>query len=656
MIALIVVALGAVVAAAGTGVLAARSTRVPRSYFVAWTIALFGLAIGLGAATLGYLAGFGGLIFRAMELGASMLAPLSLCLAMAEAAGRSLPARFAMRLALSGITVIALVILGTDPLNPNVTFTTKWPDPSVVYQLAPLTVLGLIAIFTAVTALATFAIALTRSSRQQLPKAQTRPTVLTAVASFVVVLPGLSWLADKGIGVSLPFGSSGLFALCSTVSAALIWYAARVAGERDLRAQPESARRRRSDDDWDDEPDDDSAYRRPASSHAAGEFDDYRRRYDEPDTGLPYPGLAELAADPVDPLYPGAYGRPGDDGRYADDSGQYDGVAGYGPDSVQFGRPANYPDDSLQFRAPDQYPDDSLQFGQPPVYPDDSLQFSQPDQFPDDSVQFGQPGPFVDDPPHFGGRPDRATGWDDFGDQPGTDDSRGELFGQITIYTLIEGRADEFDRLTEWVVGQVRAKEPDTLVYIVHAVPTAPMQRILYEVYRDRVAHEEHLSRGYVQTYADEQRPFVLATNVIELGLQQAKVSPLPSISAISDLLSESGIDLTGITRSAQPGGGQTVPPGPGYQRSIGAGPASSGFAHQHPDEPQYSQPRYSQPGYDQPGYDRSGYDRSGYDRAGYDRAGYDQVGDAEAEFDQPEYEPPYPGGWAEIRRDDPKY
>jgi hypothetical protein len=93
----------------------------------------------------------------------------------------------------------------------------------------------------------------------------------------------------------------------------------------------------------------------------------------------------------------------------------------------------------------------------------------------------------------------------------------------------------------------VRAREPDTLVYIVHAVPTAPNQRILYEVYRDRAAYDEHLQRPYLVRYEAERRPFVLATNEIELGLQQAKVSPLPSI---SDILSESGIDLTGVTRS----------------------------------------------------------------------------------------------------------
>ena len=89
-------------------------------------------------------------------------------------------------------------------------------------------------------------------------------------------------------------------------------------------------------------------------------------------------------------------------------------------------------------------------------------------------------------------------------------------------------------------------------MYIVHAVPTAPMQRILYEVYQDRPAYDEHLSRPYMTRYVAERRSMVLATNAIELGLQQAKMSPLPSYSAISDLLSESGIDLTGVTRSSR--------------------------------------------------------------------------------------------------------
>jgi quinol monooxygenase YgiN len=58
-------------------------------------------------------------------------------------------------------------------------------------------------------------------------------------------------------------------------------------------------------------------------------------------------------------------------------------------------------------------------------------------------------------------------------------------------------------------------------------VPSAPLQRILYQVYRDRAAYDEHLRRPYVADFTRRLRPLVLATNVIELGVRQAKVSAL---------------------------------------------------------------------------------------------------------------------------------
>ena len=51
------------------------------------------------------------------------------------------------------------------------------------------------------------------------------------------------------------------------------------------------------------------------------------------------------------------------------------------------------------------------------------------------------------------------------------------------------------------------------------------MQRIFYEVYRDRAAYEQHEKQPYVQRFVAARRPYVLATNVIELGVRQAKVA-----------------------------------------------------------------------------------------------------------------------------------
>src|SRR5260370_9124489 len=256
MIALIVVALGAVIAAVGTGMIAARSSRRPRMYLIAWAVALFGLAIGLGATTLGYLAGYSALIFRAMEIGAQLITPLALCVALVEIAGQSLPARFAIRLLVSAIAVIALVILGTDPINPSVTFTSHLPDPPPHYQIAPLTVLGFLALFTAVTGGVSLVITALRSSRE-ISREEARPTIVLAVATLAIALPGLS----------LPLPAKDVFAARCTVAAGLLWDAGRIAGDRDLGQAPtaESASSH-ADRDWD-------------------EFDEYDRR--DPDD---YPG------------------------------------------------------------------------------------------------------------------------------------------------------------------------------------------------------------------------------------------------------------------------------------------------------------------------------------------------------------------------------
>jgi hypothetical protein len=58
------------------------------------------------------------------------------------------------------------------------------------------------------------------------------------------------------------------------------------------------------------------------------------------------------------------------------------------------------------------------------------------------------------------------------------------------------------------------------------------MQRIFYEVYRDRAAFDRHDRQPYMQRFVAERRSCVLATNVIELRLKYAKVSPLPQSQA----------------------------------------------------------------------------------------------------------------------------
>src|SRR5215813_13800375 len=470
---LIVVALGAVISAVGTGALTARCVRTPRIFLAVWTLAVFGLAVALAAQSLGYLSGYSDLIFRAMELGAQAVAPLGLSLGLVELIGRSVAGRFAMRLAVSAIGVLVLVVLGTDPLSEATPLSTSWPDPAVFYQLIPVGLIDFLAMFTVATAVVSGLVVLARSGRGPEFEAVVGPALSAAAAAVVIAVPGLMMLAHVRL-------SSAVFALTSVLAAALIWRAAATASRRGLaddhRVGVGDRRRQRGGPGWyepDDEPDVLRDHLDPADDYLDRGYRDEPARHGprgsgssqrlgDPDSNISYPALAALAAERSDP------------GHY--DSGEYD--QGY----------------------------------------DDSLDMSD-------------------------GRRARLA---DGGDPPG------QLFGQITIYTLLDDRLEEFDRMTERVVEEVRSREPDTLVYIVHAVPTAPMQRILYEVYRDRAAYDEHLAQPYVMRYTAEQRSMVLAANAIELGLQQAKIAPIPSYSAISDILSESGIDLTGVTQASR--------------------------------------------------------------------------------------------------------
>ncbi|TMR06308.1 hypothetical protein ETD83_05425, partial [Actinomadura soli] len=100
--------------------------------------------------------------------------------------------------------------------------------------------------------------------------------------------------------------------------------------------------------------------------------------------------------------------------------------------------------------------------------------------------------------------------------------------GQITVYTLLDGREDAFDRLATDLVKAALAAEPDTVIFACHEVVGAPTQRIFYQLFRDEPAFAAHRQQPHLQRFLAESRTHVLATNVIELRLGPAKV-PLPA-------------------------------------------------------------------------------------------------------------------------------
>ncbi|MDL4821276.1 antibiotic biosynthesis monooxygenase [Actinomadura opuntiae] len=100
--------------------------------------------------------------------------------------------------------------------------------------------------------------------------------------------------------------------------------------------------------------------------------------------------------------------------------------------------------------------------------------------------------------------------------------------GQITVYTLLDGREEAFDRLAAELVRAARSAEPDTLIFACHEVVNGPTQRIFYQLFRDEAAFAAHRRQPHLQRFMAESRTHVLATNVIELRLGAAKV-PLPA-------------------------------------------------------------------------------------------------------------------------------
>ncbi len=507
----LVAIVGALAAAAATGVLVARCLRVPNGALVAWTVAIVALTISLGAQTLGYGIGFGAITFRAMELGAQLLAPLALGLGLAELAGKSITARFAARLLLTAVAIVALVVLATDPLSAA-TFTKAWPAAAVYYQIFPNKLLEyVLAPATVIVALIAMGVTAARPRHDPAWRDALPPAAAASAAALMLSVPAMATL----LKVTLPLGS--VFTPLCILAAGATWFAAVQVGRLRLdvlRQDPGSEadggwEPRRS---WADGPEATGDFDPVA---ADDEFGLYRsngsRRQRDEDLDYRLGGFGEQGAG-----HDGFAEEGGYEGLYRDEEG-YSQDPGY-PEEAGYSQDPGYPEEAG--------------YSQDPAYP-------QRAGYPEEAGYLPAAGPAAAD-----------------------DEREPPLFGQIAIYTLLEDRVDDFDRLTRRVVRQVQAQEPDTLVYIVHAVPSAPMQRILYEVYRDRTAYEAHRRQPYVIAFEADRRPYVLATNIIELGLQQAKVSPLPSV---SDLLSDTGFDLLSDTGFGQPGYGPrsaASPPG----------------------------------------------------------------------------------------------
>jgi quinol monooxygenase YgiN len=532
-ISLILSGVGAVVAAVGLGLLLARCLRAPRGDLIAWSVALLALLVSLAAQALGHLAGFSALSFRAMEIGAALIAPFALITGLAELVSRGVAGRFAARLFISALAFVALVIMATDPLS-GAAFTKAWPSPATYYQLIPNKLLEYgLAPVTIIVAVVLVIVVAVRAGRQGQWRSVLPSAAAAGLAAIALALPGLAPALSDHLGLSLPLTS--LFAFLGLFAAAATWFAG-VSADR----VPVAALRG-LDDAGAPGGRAGAGHRAAVRTGAGYEGDDYDdgpqrdgRRWDSDQTGDFQAGdyqtgdfqTGDLRAGDFDSYDDGSQGVYRGGGLYRDEPAGVRTAAGdHGPGwGIQTGDLDSRELDSREIAA-------AYGPGSP------------------GTVAPGTVAPGAVAPGTAARGADRAGA------------TRAQLFGQIAIYTLIEDRVEEFDRLTQRVVKRVRASEPDTFVFIVHAVPSAPMQRILYEVYRDRAAFDRHEHQPYVIEFEASRRPYVLATNVIELGLQQAAVSPFPSI---SELFGEPGYDTSGFER-------------PDYTREYGSSTGQNG-------------------------------------------------------------------------------
>jgi quinol monooxygenase YgiN len=468
---------GVLVAAAVTGVIAGRCVRAPSALLGVWTVAAAGLAIAAAAEAVGFASGFGPITFRAVQIGAQLIAPLWLAWGLAElTAGEAV--RFGARLAGIAVTVVTGLILATDTLSGQA-FGKSWPSAASHYQSVSHYVLVLAQLVAVGGAVAFAAFAVLRARSGVAGPATTTAQVVVPVAAAVVVSVCLRF--------SLPARSA--YPLLTGVAAGLVWFGVSKSGVGVARSGPQGRDGSRSSQGRADSPDR-GGPGGPASPRDPG----WRGGYDQRDRA----GAGR-----------GAYG-PDHSGQGA---GQGHGGPGYGAYRPGYGEWTG-PGGARGFAPP------AGPGGYPPPAP----------------VLVEESGPLA-----AGGGPPPAAS------------PPARPYGRLVILTLLDDRAAEFDRLAERTAEEVRTGEPDTLVYVIHLVPNAPLQRIFYEIYRDRAAFDRHEDKAYNKRFVADRRAYVLATNVIELRVKYAKVAPLPQVEPASTARAQLP---SGVQRSLPAGAG----------------------------------------------------------------------------------------------------
>lgn len=98
------------------------------------------------------------------------------------------------------------------------------------------------------------------------------------------------------------------------------------------------------------------------------------------------------------------------------------------------------------------------------------------------------------------------------------------MFGLCVRFTCKDAAsAEAYDRLVAETIEAIKADEPGTLVYASHLVDGEPLQRMFYELYRDRAAFEAHEAAPHTRRYLAERDQYLASTDVDRLTLQAGK-------------------------------------------------------------------------------------------------------------------------------------
>ncbi|MEV8391259.1 MULTISPECIES: putative quinol monooxygenase [unclassified Streptomyces] len=101
-----------------------------------------------------------------------------------------------------------------------------------------------------------------------------------------------------------------------------------------------------------------------------------------------------------------------------------------------------------------------------------------------------------------------------------------EGFGLVARFSLrVQEAATAFDDLCARTLDGIKAKEPGTLIYVVHIPVGEPLIRIFYELYADRAAFEAHEAQSHTKHFLGERERYLVGVTVTFLDAIGRKAS-----------------------------------------------------------------------------------------------------------------------------------